>query len=224
MPFSCQQTFAGAAIHIADRNLGGLIVFPRRKGASRPQNTVPSHPVVITKDILNNLAELSLCQAAENLGISVTALKRACRKVGISRWSRKQVLETTVIATSDKPLNLSNTNSEVYIGVPSETARTYFESDLGFFESTRPDCSIHVECTEHIISAEDSSTDIWAECGIPRSTSTAPFSCEHERKRRRSSMHWADCAATCAAAKWSRTFFGDELSLEVPVLDLPELS
>ena len=44
-------------------------------------------PVLITQQVLDSLRGLSLPKAASTLGVSTTALKRACRRLGIVRWS-----------------------------------------------------------------------------------------------------------------------------------------
>jgi hypothetical protein len=61
-------------------------VFPRRKPNALRANNLASAPVSITLEILEQLASLSLPIAASKLGISATAMKNACRKLGISRW------------------------------------------------------------------------------------------------------------------------------------------
>jgi hypothetical protein len=61
-------------------------VFPRRKPNALRASNLALAPVSITLDILEQLASLSLPIAASKLGISATAMKNACRKLGISRW------------------------------------------------------------------------------------------------------------------------------------------
>ncbi len=71
----------------------GLVVFPRHKlaksGDLSPDKVGTSQAVVITQELLQSLSSSPLCQASDALGISVTALKRACRKIGLVRWPRK---------------------------------------------------------------------------------------------------------------------------------------
>jgi hypothetical protein len=45
-----------------------------------------ARPVAITLDTLQQFSQHPLPAAAEALGVSVTALKGACRKLGIQRW------------------------------------------------------------------------------------------------------------------------------------------
>ena len=64
------------------------MVIPRRK--KKEAVGVPAKanakPVKIALDVLDRLSCLSLSQAADTLGISSTAMKRSCRKLGVARW------------------------------------------------------------------------------------------------------------------------------------------
>jgi hypothetical protein len=55
-------------------------VLPRRRCGSRP------NPVVVTPDTIQSLQCLPVHKAADVIGISATALKRACRRLGVRRW------------------------------------------------------------------------------------------------------------------------------------------
>ena len=59
-------------------------VFPRRK-AGQEEDHVPA-PVVITMAILEKYKDIPLSKVATKLGISTTAMKKACRKLGVTRW------------------------------------------------------------------------------------------------------------------------------------------
>lgn len=59
-------------------------IFPRRKAGERTR--VNSKPVVLNDAILRQLFTLPLHEAAVRLGISATAMKSACRKLGIKKW------------------------------------------------------------------------------------------------------------------------------------------
>ena len=68
-------------------------VIPRRKArASAGQSESPSvrrrrmAPVRISLEVLDKLSSLSLSAAAFRLGISPTAMKKSCRKLGVTRW------------------------------------------------------------------------------------------------------------------------------------------
>jgi hypothetical protein len=60
-------------------------IYPRRK-AHEPKTDTPSTPVVITPELLDSLADIPLYRAAEKIGVSATALKLACRKLGVRKW------------------------------------------------------------------------------------------------------------------------------------------
>ena len=60
-------------------------VRPRRKASDsdgpRPES------VMITHDIITRLMDYPLSEAASRLGISATAFKKACRKLGLQKWT-----------------------------------------------------------------------------------------------------------------------------------------
>ena len=58
-------------------------VHPRRK---RGQIQNKQAPVYVTQETINMLKRLPLPQAAASIGMSATALQRACRKLGVQRW------------------------------------------------------------------------------------------------------------------------------------------
>jgi hypothetical protein len=69
-------------------------VIPRRKtGVKGPPADLKS-PVIITLEILQQLASFSLAKAASCLGISSTALKKASRKLGVTRWPHVSLNES----------------------------------------------------------------------------------------------------------------------------------
>ena len=71
-----------------------LSIKPRRKRNSG--KLVSPSCVVVSPEVVESLRELALPDAARSIGISVTAFKAACRRLGIRRWnhtrgrSRKQ--------------------------------------------------------------------------------------------------------------------------------------
>ena len=66
------------------RPLGVSTVIPRRKAGQVSSNT--ASPVSITLETLGLYANVPLSKAATLLGISSTAMKKACRKLGVTRW------------------------------------------------------------------------------------------------------------------------------------------
>lgn len=64
---------------------GGVnTIFPRRKQGQHAR--INSQPVVLDEATLSQLFTLPLHKAAVKLGISATAMKSACRKLGIKKW------------------------------------------------------------------------------------------------------------------------------------------
>ena len=64
---------------------GVSTVVPRRKAGQTVSDAVAS-PVNITIETLQRYADVPLSKAATLLGISSTAMKKACRKLGVTRW------------------------------------------------------------------------------------------------------------------------------------------
>lgn len=65
-------------------------VFPRRRKGQGP--------VSVTLELLETCAGIPLYKAAEKIGICETALKSACRKLGVLKWeSMKNVRSCMVI-------------------------------------------------------------------------------------------------------------------------------
>ena len=62
-------------------------IFPRRKAGDLPSKTFRSRaPLQINRDTIVAWFEWPMPQAAQHLGISITALKQVCRKLGVLRW------------------------------------------------------------------------------------------------------------------------------------------
>jgi hypothetical protein len=70
----------------------GHIIFPRRKAGDGIFFSSPK-PIVVTLKMLEELRDYPLVSAAEKLGVSSTAFKRACRALGIRRWSYQKLSE-----------------------------------------------------------------------------------------------------------------------------------
>eukprot|EP00292_Cryptomonas_paramecium_P005854 CAMPEP_0113692478 /NCGR_PEP_ID=MMETSP0038_2-20120614/19102_1 /TAXON_ID=2898 /ORGANISM="Cryptomonas paramecium" /LENGTH=412 /DNA_ID=CAMNT_0000614385 /DNA_START=73 /DNA_END=1308 /DNA_ORIENTATION=+ /assembly_acc=CAM_ASM_000170 len=66
----------------------GPAIFPRRKAGD--DTAAPLAPVVVTREVLSTLTGMPLGRAAQSLGVSATALKKACRKLGLDRWAYKK--------------------------------------------------------------------------------------------------------------------------------------
>jgi len=66
-------------------------IFPRRKVGESKKDT--RGPVLITLDVLESMADVPLSDAARKLGVSSTAIKKACRKIGVQRWPYRKRAE-----------------------------------------------------------------------------------------------------------------------------------
>ena len=83
-----------AAATTADRSSSFVCprstILPRRKprtaGAQASIDGAPPQPVAVTRELLGALAHLPLHEAAASAGVSATAFKKACRKLGVRRW------------------------------------------------------------------------------------------------------------------------------------------
>jgi hypothetical protein len=64
-------------------------IIPRRKAGQRERTSTT--PVVLDEATLTKLFSIPLHQAAASLGISATALKSACRKLGVHKWPFRAV-------------------------------------------------------------------------------------------------------------------------------------
>lgn len=94
-----------------------LVIFPRRKAGQSKRQADNEAPVKLTPEILESIASIPLVAAAKKLGISKTALKNACRNLGLKRWpfrrrredARRNALINPVAST---PSTLSKTSSK----------------------------------------------------------------------------------------------------------------
>lgn len=74
---------AGASSFVEDVNVS-VVLFPRRKAGSATEPRAP--PVKLGFDVLAPLFGLPQSAAAKSIGVSLTALKQVCRKLGLERW------------------------------------------------------------------------------------------------------------------------------------------
>ena len=122
---------ATSAAPAADRipDAAAATVFPRRKpGHTKREPCSAVAPVAVSLEVLESLASYSLPLAASKLGISATAMKKACRKLGISRWPylpartgrtfEAQVAQVEVIARAPAERQLVKQHSAEDVKVP----------------------------------------------------------------------------------------------------------
>ena len=79
-------------LYVCPRHHGvGPAIFPRRTTrVGGAWDRAPAAPVVVTPALVAALACLPLHHAAAAAGVSATAFKRACRKLGIDRWAYRR--------------------------------------------------------------------------------------------------------------------------------------
>ena len=94
-PISCETSTwltPPPSLEIGDLNKLEAVstVIPRRKARANAgpmsARSRSMAPVCITLAVLDKLSSLSLTAAASRLGISPTAMKKCCRKLGVTRW------------------------------------------------------------------------------------------------------------------------------------------
>eukprot|EP00961_Rhodomonas_salina_P029968 403748-Rhodomonas_salina.2 len=61
-----------------------VVVQPRRKAGEPTRRS--RDPVILTQEVLVSMFHHTVPRAATELGISTTALKSACRRLGVERW------------------------------------------------------------------------------------------------------------------------------------------
>jgi hypothetical protein len=72
---------------------GNNVVIPRLRGDSSGMKNASQTlavPVLITRELLDGLRGLPLPRAASAVGVSATAFKKACRRLGVARWDYKR--------------------------------------------------------------------------------------------------------------------------------------
>ena len=73
------------------------MVLPRRKSGAHGA-PASAEPVILTREFVARLSDLPLLEAAAAAGICPTAFKKACRKIGIRRWTYRR----SRLASADK--------------------------------------------------------------------------------------------------------------------------
>mmetsp|Transcript_45782 Transcript_45782/g.114763 ORF Transcript_45782/g.114763 Transcript_45782/m.114763 type:complete len:337 (-) Transcript_45782:176-1186(-) len=79
------------------------LVFPRRGRKSGELDKKVQDPVLITFEVMQRLFHLPLTEAARQLGLSPTAIKGACRRLGIKKWPFRMVMAKSHRRAPRKP-------------------------------------------------------------------------------------------------------------------------
>ena len=82
---STSSTAAGAEASKSADTDSSNVIFPRRKQGQHKKHG-RKEGVVVTMDILETVFHMPLHKACNELGVCATALKRACRKLGVQKW------------------------------------------------------------------------------------------------------------------------------------------
>lgn len=122
---------------------GEIGIFPRRKakepvdtdkGRARSRNP---QPVVVNWDSIKPLYNLPMIEAAAQLGISVTALKAVCRRLGLERWPyRRNYEKSSKRAKCSRPVDATDSisttsTSSALSGMPQEPDQDEDDSSDG---------------------------------------------------------------------------------------------
>lgn len=87
-----------------------LQIYPRRKAGQDKRDSSTGTAVVVTLEVLQGFADTPLVHAAKKLGISKTALKSACRTLGLERWPFRRTVDS--LPVPDEPKTKSETVSK----------------------------------------------------------------------------------------------------------------
>ena len=100
-----------------------LVIFPRRKAGQSKRQADNEAPVKLTPESLEEIANIPLVAAAKKLGISKTALKNACRHLGLKRWPfrrrredarRKAAIASAAVSSSDSTSKTSPSGADPF--------------------------------------------------------------------------------------------------------------
>lgn len=87
---------------------GSFCIAPRNRAKEGAKKS--NAPVQFTPEMIRALASKPIKQAAQAVGVSVTALKRACRQLGFEKWPRECV-EVNISYDAIKRETISRTSS-----------------------------------------------------------------------------------------------------------------
>lgn len=79
-------------------NRSALRLFPRRKAGESDLKALGG-PVDLSKEIVDEFVGMSMKEASQKLGISASAMKKACRKLGIQKWPHKSLRASVDVMT-----------------------------------------------------------------------------------------------------------------------------
>ena len=121
-------------------------VYPRRMDRKSVRSTnIPQSPIVLTRKMLEPFFGRPLSEAAEHVGLSITALKSVCRKLGIRRWPYQQSKSRRKAGAADAMSSSSSMSAANMVEVDALGAANKGEMhprlDRGECESSMDLCS-----------------------------------------------------------------------------------
>ena len=121
-------------------------VYPRRMDRKSVRSTnIPQSPIVLTRKMLEPFFGRPLSEAAEHVGLSITALKSVCRKLGIRRWPYQQSKSRRKAGAADAMSSSSSMSAANMVEVDALGATNKGEMhprlDRGQCESSMDLCS-----------------------------------------------------------------------------------
>ena len=121
-------------------------VYPRRMDRKSVRSTnIPQSPIVLTRKMLEPFFGRPLSEAAEHVGLSITALKSVCRKLGIRRWPYQQSKSRRKAGAADAMSSSSSMSAANMVEVDALGAANKGEMhpqlDRGKCESSMDLCS-----------------------------------------------------------------------------------
>mmetsp|Transcript_36750 Transcript_36750/g.73647 ORF Transcript_36750/g.73647 Transcript_36750/m.73647 type:complete len:220 (-) Transcript_36750:33-692(-) len=97
----------------------GINVAPRRKRVGEVCVHRTIDRIQISKELILKLASKPLAKAAQIVGISETALKRACRELGFQRWPRQSIDVEIKLEDLVRSSSSGSSSSESQVDDPS---------------------------------------------------------------------------------------------------------
>ena len=121
-------------------------VYPRRMDRKSVRSTnIPQSPIVLTRKMLEPFFGRPLSEAAEHVGLSITALKSVCRKLGIRRWPYQQSKSRRKAGAADAMSSSSSMSAANMVEVdalgPANKDEMHPRLDRGKCESSMDLCS-----------------------------------------------------------------------------------
>ncbi|EKX38036.1 hypothetical protein GUITHDRAFT_154797 [Guillardia theta CCMP2712] len=128
------------------------VVYPRQKKEKDSYYVTPG-PLFLDQELIEKYYHIPQCEAARQIGISLTCLKSACRKLGLRRWpyTRKYFRKHEGEAASQEDSQTSETPSNN----PDESPEEHDEDIYLSFSDI-----IYTEVIDHMMGKFDSNETV----------------------------------------------------------------